>query len=109
MPAKKNLLEDELQATWKYPEALRQASEEVAAAVELGWVAARTVFGKQARPQHAIELARLFMERAPFAPHETGPTEAVPLDQPPPPRPVRTGMSDAPPRAPKSRTIPPRI
>lgn len=64
MSQQKNPLDKELDATWKHPDTLRQASEEVTGAVELGWAAAKTLFGKQAKPQHAIELAKLFLAQA---------------------------------------------
>lgn len=64
MSSHRTLMDEALAATWKHPQALREAGEEVTAAVELAWAAARTVFGKQAKPQHAIDLARLFMEEA---------------------------------------------
>jgi hypothetical protein len=78
--------EEALEATWKHPRALREAGEEVTAAVELAWAAVRTVFGKQAKPQHAIDLARLFIQEARQRPPE--PTVAEP-----------TGVEDARPPA----------
>lgn len=105
-------LQDELDATWKHPEALRQASEEVTEAIDLAWVAARTVFGKQAKPQHAIDMARLFIEQArqQKAPPALARPEGLPrlnaaeddgrdLSDPLPKRSKRTAVDDPPPRA----------
>ncbi|RZI84864.1 MAG: hypothetical protein EOP38_07400 [Rubrivivax sp.] len=77
MSSQNSPLEEALAATWKHPQALREASEEVTVALELAWAAARTVFGKQAKPQHAIDLARLFIAEARERP--PAPTLAEPL------------------------------
>lgn len=88
MSSQNNPLDEALAATWKHPQALREAGEEVTAAVELAWAAARTVFGKQAKPQHAIDLARLFIDEArqrPPAPslaEPTGVEDARPASNP---------------------------
>lgn len=88
MSSQNNPLDEALAATWKHPQALREAGEEVTAAVELAWAAARTVFGKQAKPQHAIDLARLFIDEArqrPPAPslaEPTGVEDARPVASP---------------------------
>lgn len=119
----KNPLDSELEATWKYPEALRRASEDVSVAVELGWAAARSVFGKQAKPQHAIDLARLFLEHA--APGDRGvaadnapasaptgnPNAATEVDvsTPPAARGRKTGTPEEPPRAPTKIGRPARM
>lgn len=91
MSSQNNPLEDALEATWKHPQALREAGQDVTAAVELAWAAARTVFGKQAKPQHAIDLARLFIVEARQRPPAPALAEPLGVEDARPLAPVQGG------------------
>jgi hypothetical protein len=48
----------------RMPESIRDAAIELTDTLDLCWAAARAVFEKQAKPEHAIALLPMFMERA---------------------------------------------
>lgn len=48
----------------RMPLGLRDAAIDLTGTLDLCWVAAQSVFGKAAKPEHALQLLPLFMERA---------------------------------------------
>lgn len=48
----------------RMPSTIRDAAIELTDTLDLCWAAARAVFEKQAKPEHAIALLPMFMERS---------------------------------------------
>ena len=59
-----NPFDAKLEAQRKMPDWTRDAAIELTDTLDLCWAAARAVFEKEARPEHALTLLPLFMARA---------------------------------------------
>lgn len=59
-----NPFDRKLEAQKRIPESIRDAAIRWTDTLDIAWAAAQAVFEKQARPERALELAKLFMARA---------------------------------------------
>lgn len=60
----KNPFDLKLEIEKQMPPSIRDAAIELTDTLDLCWAAAQAVFEKQARPEHAIALLPMFMERS---------------------------------------------
>ena len=59
-----NPFDRRLENVKRMPPGMRSASIDLTDTLDLCWAAAQAVFGKAARPEHALQLLPMFMQRA---------------------------------------------